>query len=70
MILHQFPHRQVLRGQYTFPFSFALESHLPGTFKLFINKTDTAQVRYFLKAELISVNREIELKHSAELVIR
>lgn len=50
MILHQFPDRQVLKGQYTFPFSFMLESHLPGTFNININDNDHAHIRYILKA--------------------
>lgn len=47
-----------------------VESYLPGTFSLDMNKKEHAKIKYFLRTELVSDNKDIQLKHSTELVVR
>ena len=70
MVLHRFNERYVQKGQYTFPFSFMLESYLPGTFNMDLNKKDHAHIKYFLRTEIVSQTKDVDLKYSTELIVR
>ncbi|KAM3140257.1 hypothetical protein pb186bvf_007613 [Paramecium bursaria] len=70
IIIYQFNTPTLPRGQYTFPFQFQMQAHLPGSFYE-QGSQYKAVIKYRVKAEIDSFDKKYKsIKDSQELILR